>query len=138
MTLEEMTLNIGTLATVYLKPVNQVFRQARTKKLTDSPALQKHKLVSQNAIAGHSEPLPLPRVAETSMNGYTTQNALDQADQYFARSPEMVLTPGMAAMHIADDNLSSPVESGGMLVNTFPQNMSPSPNMQQARDDLLL
>ena len=40
-TLEEMTLNVGSLATVYLKPVNQVFKSARTRKIIDSPALQR-------------------------------------------------------------------------------------------------
>lgn len=40
-TLEELCLNVGTLATVYLKPVQQVFRSARTRRLQYSPALQK-------------------------------------------------------------------------------------------------
>ncbi|KAI1951957.1 hypothetical protein LOZ57_001371 [Ophidiomyces ophidiicola] len=40
-TLEELCLNVGTLATVYLKPVQQVFRSARPKRLGQSPALQK-------------------------------------------------------------------------------------------------
>ncbi|XXG95054.1 hypothetical protein Hte_001314 [Hypoxylon texense] len=41
-TLEEMCLNVGTLATIYLKPVQTVFRSARPRRLADSPALQKH------------------------------------------------------------------------------------------------
>jgi len=40
-TLEEMCLNVGTLATVYLKPVQTVFRSARPRRLQDSPALQR-------------------------------------------------------------------------------------------------
>lgn len=40
-TLEELCMNVGTLATVYLKPVQQVFRSARTRRLQYSPALQK-------------------------------------------------------------------------------------------------
>lgn len=48
-TLEEMCLNVGTLATIYLKPVQTVFRSARPRRLADSPALQKHSLpTSQN------------------------------------------------------------------------------------------
>ena len=139
-TLEEMCLNVGTLATVYLKPVHQVFRQARTKRLSDSPALQKHRLASQNAIAGHHEPLPLPTVQQPQLNGYGQgqQAALDAADQYFAGS----MTQGMAAMTVSDDNLTSPHDGGGqggMLVNTFSSNMAPSPNMMQAtHDDLLM
>jgi len=49
-TLEEMCLNVGTLATVYLKPVNTIFRSARPKKLYDSPALQKDSVASQIAL----------------------------------------------------------------------------------------
>lgn len=45
-TLEEMCLNVGTLATIYLKPVQTVFRSARPRRLPDSPALQKHALPS--------------------------------------------------------------------------------------------
>jgi vesicle coat complex subunit len=44
-TLEEMCLNVGTLATVYLKPVQTVFRNARPRRLHDSPALQKQPAV---------------------------------------------------------------------------------------------
>ncbi|ODV62443.1 Apl1p [Ascoidea rubescens DSM 1968] len=39
--LEELELNIGTLASIYLKPVTQVFRLSKQKLLNDSPALQK-------------------------------------------------------------------------------------------------
>ncbi|RPB23133.1 Adaptor protein complex beta subunit [Terfezia boudieri ATCC MYA-4762] len=45
LTLEEMCLNVGTLATVYLKPVQQVFRTARPKRLQDSPALVRERIV---------------------------------------------------------------------------------------------
>jgi len=44
-TLEEMCLNVGTLATVYLKPVQQVFRTARPRRLQDSPALVRERVV---------------------------------------------------------------------------------------------
>lgn len=39
--LEELQLNIGTLASIYLRPVTQVFRLAKPKKLVNTPALQK-------------------------------------------------------------------------------------------------
>lgn len=48
-TLEEMCLNVGTLATVYLKPVNQVFRSARPRRLQESPALQRDELPTVKA-----------------------------------------------------------------------------------------
>lgn len=37
--LEELELGIGTLASIYLKPVRQVFRLAKPKKLANSPCL---------------------------------------------------------------------------------------------------
>ncbi len=48
-TLEEMCLVVGTLATVYLKPVQQVFRSARPRRLVDSPALQRQNLSTYTA-----------------------------------------------------------------------------------------
>ncbi|ABN67677.2 predicted protein [Scheffersomyces stipitis CBS 6054] len=39
--LEELELNIGTLASIYLKPVSHVFRLAKVKSLPNSPVLQK-------------------------------------------------------------------------------------------------
>ncbi|CAK7266224.1 hypothetical protein SEPCBS57363_001987 [Sporothrix epigloea] len=55
-TLEEMCLNVGTLATVYLKPVQTVFRSARPRRLIESPALQR----PANLAANASLPLPPP------------------------------------------------------------------------------
>lgn len=40
-TLEDLCMNIGTLATVYMKPVAAVFRSARPRILPDTPALQR-------------------------------------------------------------------------------------------------
>lgn len=37
--LEELELCLGSLATIYLKPINQVFRTARIRHLAESPAL---------------------------------------------------------------------------------------------------
>jgi len=51
-TLEEMCLNVGTLATVYLKPVQQVFRSARPRRLQDSPALMRERAVDGLGYAG--------------------------------------------------------------------------------------
>ncbi|GAV46901.1 hypothetical protein ZYGR_0A04990 [Zygosaccharomyces rouxii] len=41
--LEELELNIGTIASIYLKPVSQVFRNTRTKRLLPSPILNPNK-----------------------------------------------------------------------------------------------
>ena len=90
-TLEEMCLNVGTLATVYLKPVQQVFRNARARKLTDSLALQKHTLPTVIAMEAHKQ---LPSVMDGSSPGAGQTNgmgtdranlsaAIDAADVYF-------------------------------------------------------
>lgn len=84
-TLEEMCLNVGTLATVYLKPVQQVFRSARPRRLTDSPALQKQRLPkgdmdAQKSLSafGNSQPMVKP-------NGRgDLAAAVDAADEFFA------------------------------------------------------
>ncbi|EDN92601.1 conserved hypothetical protein [Sclerotinia sclerotiorum 1980 UF-70] len=84
-TLEEMCLNVGTLATVYLKPVQQVFRSARPRRLTDSPALQKQHLPnwdmdSQKSLSafGNTQPMVKP-------NGQgDLAAAVDAADAFFA------------------------------------------------------
>lgn len=41
--LEELELNIGTVASIYLKPVSQIFRNTRTKSLLPSPILNSNK-----------------------------------------------------------------------------------------------
>lgn len=43
--LEELELNIGTLASIYLKPVQTVFRLAKPKSLPYSPSLQRRNLL---------------------------------------------------------------------------------------------
>ncbi|KAK5129945.1 hypothetical protein LTR08_002706 [Meristemomyces frigidus] len=85
-TLEEMCLVVGTLATVYLKPVHTVFRSARPRKLIESPALQRHKLPSYHAmlqarlVAEANAPLPAVMQAQ---NG-SGVGAVGEADAYFA------------------------------------------------------
>lgn len=101
-TLEEMCLNVGTLATVYLKPVQQVFRSARPRKLTDSPALQKHNLPTANGLDGQKSLSAFgmgnqPAIRPPQMNGNgNLAAAVDAADEFFAG----VGSQQMAAMHI--------------------------------------
>ncbi|MCJ1366069.1 hypothetical protein MMC16_005194 [Acarospora aff. strigata] len=112
-TLEEMCLNVGTLATVYLKPVQQVFRSARPRRLVDSPALQKHMLPTQQALETHTT---LPNMSTTgrpaaSGTGKASDkgdlaSAVDAADMYFAG----IGSQQMADMRIGEDGFgSSPV-----------------------------
>jgi AP-2 complex subunit beta-1 len=96
-TLEEMCLVVGTLATVYLKPVHTVFRSARPRRLADSPALQRHTLPSwqaqQQAAKLHLEPVPANAAAilangSASSQAYGAQRSntevLYEADALFA------------------------------------------------------
>ena len=100
-TLEEMCLNVGTLATVYLKPVQQVFRSARPRKLMDSPALQRNTLPKANGLDGQkslstfgmgNQPAIKP---PQNINGNLAA-AVDAADEFFAG----VGNQQMAAMHV--------------------------------------
>ncbi|CAL3971365.1 unnamed protein product [Diplocarpon coronariae] len=144
-TLEEMCLNVGTLATVYLKPVQQVFRSARPRKLQDSPALQKHFLPSANGVDGQKS------LSALGMGGQPTirppQNgdlaaAVDAADEFFAG----VASHQMAAMNVNggnDDGFgASPVVGRGdmpYVVNQGMQEQLYQPAMGQGSNgDLLL
>jgi len=89
-TLEEMCLNVGTLATVYLKPVQLVFRAARPRKLIHSPALQVHKLPTavnggldgQKSLSSFGMGTQ-PMIRPTQNNGDIAA-AVDAADAFFA------------------------------------------------------
>ena len=107
-TLEEMCLNVGTLATVYLKPVKQVFRSARPRKLVDSPALQKHTLPTYLAIEAHKSASPAdgwdPQGISEEARKVNLTAAVDAADAYFSN----INTQQMAAMNIGNDFEGSP------------------------------
>ena len=107
-TLEEMCLNVGTLATVYLKPVQQVFRNARARKLADSPALQKHTLPTVVAMEQHKHlpsilngagPSPSVQGESEATNRQNLSAAVDAADAYFQS-----LDTNMAGMAINGDD----------------------------------
>ncbi|WZH41319.1 adaptin N terminal region-domain-containing protein [Fusarium acuminatum] len=106
-TLEEMCLNVGTLATVYLKPVQTVFRSARPRKLQDSPALQKQNLLvsvdSQKSIsmfgnAGAATDIdPRSRNPTSSEGQGNIAQAVNDADAYFS---SIGTTQQMQPMHV--------------------------------------
>jgi AP-2 complex subunit beta-1 len=82
-TLEELCLNIGTLATIYLKPVQQVFRTARTRRLQLSPALQKRKEDFETSIAKVDTTMPSTNGSSSRLSLSAHQAAVEAADQYF-------------------------------------------------------
>ena len=86
-TLEEMCLVVGTLATVYLKPVHTVFRSTRPRRLQDSPALQRHKLPSYQAaqqaklLSNHTDPAAQTNgIAQAPQRQASNDDVLDEAD----------------------------------------------------------
>jgi AP-2 complex subunit beta-1 len=88
-TLEELCLNVGTLATIYLKPVQQVFRTARPRKLAESPALVRRKTEMKTAldqaqafsgpVAGGGDGIS----SEQEQTNRVNKAAADAADEYF-------------------------------------------------------
>jgi AP-2 complex subunit beta-1 len=119
-TLEEMCLNIGTLVTIYLKPVQQVFRTARPRRLQDSPALQKQTLPSYQATLKDNEQRKSLAMLNTSIvspqsfmspnrgdsysaNGGNLAAAMDAADMYFSGMGNQQ----MAQMQLSDAPLSA-------------------------------
>jgi len=97
-TLEELCLNVGTLATVYLKPVQTVFRNARPRRLQDSPALQRqpelgpsgvgsdaNKSLSQLGMGGQPADFDPRANRPGDQNGQGgLARAVSDADAYFA------------------------------------------------------
>lgn len=120
-TLEEMCLNVGTLATVYLKPVQQVFRSARPRKLGDSRALQRQTLPTTLAKNDPKRRLSTLNTAfspgginqtTTTTNGSGDLSAaLDAADSYFSG----IGSQQMAQLQVQDaGEFASPVSGQGM------------------------
>jgi len=82
LTLEELCLNIGTLATIYLKPVQQVFRMARPRRLPESPALQRRPEEFTSMV--NTLDLQSTPVTNGHKEGDTGhQAAINAADEYF-------------------------------------------------------
>ncbi|KAL0254420.1 hypothetical protein SLS55_009895 [Diplodia seriata] len=148
-TLEEMCLNVGTLATVYLKPVNQVFRSARPRKLQDSPALQRHTLPTVQAAAEaakiRSQTVPsaidTAAAAAAAANGDSNMaSAVDAADLYFAG----VGSQQMGTLSIANGSGfggNSPVvgsQSNMYVVNQNQPQQVYQPTVGPGNGDLLL
>ncbi|KAF2763191.1 Adaptor protein complex beta subunit [Pseudovirgaria hyperparasitica] len=141
-TLEEMCLNVGTLATVYLKPVQQVFRSARPRRLQDSKALQKHLLPSYIAAQQAAKQRPSEIDTNFANSNGNIAAAADAADAYFNG-------PGgaqLANMHLSPDSIGgfggSPVSMSGdaamqnmyIVTQNQPQQVTQTPS----NGDLLL
>lgn len=153
-TLEEMCLNVGTLATVYLKPVQTVFRNARPRRLQDSPCLQRQNLPpGSNPLAGFDTNKSLSQfglggqpsdfdphnrsAAGPNGNGNLAQ-AVNDADAYFAG----IGSQQMQAMHIQDaetDAFGGTGHEAGYVVNQYaPQQVLQPAQGVGSNGDLLM
>ncbi|RVD90036.1 uncharacterized protein DFL_001019 [Arthrobotrys flagrans] len=141
-TLEEMCLNVGTLATVYLKPVNQVFRVARPKKLEDSPALQRHLLPTVQAMAEMqamiSKQVASPQPKTEPVHEGDVAAAVDSADDYFASVPPGNI--GIGGGVVNSNPFSGVMQSPSDLIeNNYGQVNRPQTNFtQNNQGDLIL
>jgi AP-2 complex subunit beta-1 len=130
--LEELCLNIGTLATIYLKPVQQVFRSARPRKLHESPALQKRKDDLRGALNDPRMSMANPSLAVNTASAHGDPDAaIKAADEYFRN---LTLSDNSTG-----DMFTSPTTAGphtGYVVNqSVPQQLYQPMNTNQ---DLLL
>lgn len=120
--LEELCLNVGTLATVYLKPVQHVFRSARPKRLTPSPALQRPPPDHAGDLSlsfQQSRNITSNAAVSTTSGKGGLAAAVSAADEYFATTG----TQQMAAL-----NLNNGVGGGGAPQTQYVVNQ----NQQQA------
>ena len=134
-TLEEMCLNVGTLATVYLKPVQQVFRSARPRRLVESPALQRPPSGPKELARDESTPDALTN--DQNRNGMTSP--ADVAEAYFSGLGSQRL----AAMNIGEDGfggsqtIGAPGERQYVVSQNHPQQVF-QPQIGGGNGDLLL
>lgn len=121
-TLEELCLNVGTLATVYLKPVHQVFRGARPRRLIESPALQKPEAdpsVSESPSLPTSSEIGFPAQPQQRQQQPSTglAAAVTAADLYFQglgsqQMANMTLAGNSGGGGRAGEMLNGPSDSG--------------------------
>ena len=144
-TLEEMCLVVGTLATVYLKPVHTVFRNTRPRRLQDSPALQRHKLPSYQAaqqaklLSSQNEAAETNGTVQPPQRQASNGDVLDEADAYFAS-----VGANSLAVSASGDFASSPtaMSHGGEQMYVVNQGqglgqVQPTMHVQNGEGDLL-
>ncbi|KAF2153290.1 Adaptor protein complex beta subunit [Myriangium duriaei CBS 260.36] len=142
-TLQEMCLAVGSLATIYLKPIKAVFRTARPRVLQDSPALQRHRLPKKEDMlnaqyADQPETNGTTRLNSGASAGDLTA-AVDAADLYFAS----VGSQQMAHLSVADgdgygDEQATPnAAQTSFVVNQYEPQQVYQPAVGRGNGDLL-
>lgn len=149
-TLQEMSLVIGSLATIYLKPIKSVFRTARPRLIQESPALQRHKIATRTPSLSAASTLSF---GSQQSNGYAAQTnghtngsngdlaaAVDAADLYFSG----IGSQQMAQLSVADGDgyMSSPTSAGPgetmFVVNQNQPQQTYHPSAGLGNGDLLM
>ena len=138
-TLQEMCLTVGTLATIYLKPIKSVFRTARPRTIPESPALQRHRIAAPPASLSSRN----ASVVSHGSNGIPNGNlaaAVDAADLYFAN----IGSQQMANMNVNDGEgfINSPMSPSGqetmfVVSQSHPQQVY-QPTIGAGNGDLLM
>ncbi|KAJ5790745.1 uncharacterized protein N7518_007756 [Penicillium psychrosexuale] len=113
-TLEELCLNVGTLATVYLKPIHQVFRAARPRRLMPSPALQRSEVDDGTGNMLEYNP-PSANMAATSTSNSGLATIITTGDpvtpMYNGPSPSLPVGPGVNAATTGPSNMNEAADA---------------------------
>lgn len=133
-TLEEMCLNVGTLATVYLKPVQQVFRSARCRRLQESPALQKHILPASQAGDNQALQTILPDTTTPGNTLKSPTSGAGAAELYFNSIANTDLSSG----GFGGSPVTANTTNNTFVVNQNQPQTAYTVNGTNANEDLLL
>lgn len=120
--LEELDLNIGTLASIYLKPVQTVFRFARKKTLAESPALQSHSIPS-TATTASTDNFSIPKLSSTyPVSDYESPKIPDDSQKFYDHNHaslihdiDSALEKEPAKMGSTKDKLVKKISSAALL-----------------------
>lgn len=107
--LEELELNIGTLASIYLKSVEHVFRYSKRKSLPQSPALHPRKNQPPNPPSRAlplSQPQPLPKRQSSLLLDHLPPNVPGKRASSVPRMPR-------TASPLRNNSTSNSFASGG-------------------------
>ncbi|CAI7601893.1 unnamed protein product [Penicillium viridicatum] len=113
-TLEELCLNVGTLATVYLKPIHQVFRAARPRRLLPSPALQRSHIDDGTGnMLEYNPPSANMAAASTSNSGLATIITTGDpvTPMYNGPPPPLPVAPGVNPATTGPSNMNEAADA---------------------------
>jgi AP-2 complex subunit beta-1 len=117
-TLEELCLNVGTLATVYLKPIHQVFRAARSRRLMPSPALQRPRIEDGTGnMLEYNPPSANMASASTSNSGLATIITTGEPVTPINGPPPLPTGPGTNSATSGPNNMNEAADAADAYFN---------------------